>query len=136
MMPYKIAIINLWTKIKVISLSLLILPGLIGCYNSPYLGFNFSPSEIAQLKVSKDTDSQIYLQGKVVKIVKFLDSSAYLLEDTTGSIWVYTRQELPKIGNSILIQGQLQYQNIPIEDQELGEYYVIELKQIELDKPE
>ena len=137
MMPYKIPIINVLRKFKVISLSLLIVGGLIGCHNSTNLGFEFTVSKIALVKESNDTNSQIYLEGKVIKTAKFLDGGAYLLEDGTDEIWVYTQEELPMPGNSILIQGQLKFQSILTEDEELrqvGDFHVVELKQIELDK--
>ena len=115
----------------------LILGVLIGCAHLGNLGnlpINLRKRnvlEISDLQQKQDLDSTVYLQGKVVKIVPFLDSGAYQLEDDTGSIWVFTKNSLPAEGDRLVVKGEIQYQKITQPDRELGEFYLKEIEQLE-----
>lgn len=87
-------------------------------------------SPIAQLQKPQNSTSTVYLQGQVGYRAPFLGSGAYLLSDDTGSIWVITEQSLPKTGEMILIEGQVRYASIPVDEQDLGELIIIEVKQL------
>ncbi|PSO94765.1 MAG: hypothetical protein BRC46_04225 [Cyanobacteria bacterium QS_6_48_18] len=59
-----------------------------------------------------------------------MDSGAYYLQDTTGQIWVLTEESLPQEGDKVVVQGEVKYQSIPIDEQNMGEVYVREIKQL------
>ncbi|HEY9613432.1 hypothetical protein [Allocoleopsis sp.] len=105
--------------------------GLIGCSNSGLLGisgFNMGANAIKIRDISQNpnNDAIVYLQGQVTNRAPLLDSSAYQLKDATGSIWVFTNQNVPNLGDEVSIKGKLQFQSIPVGGQELGEVYVQE----------
>lgn len=101
--------------------------GLISCSFAP-LGGNVS--KIGDIQKRQKTDARVYLQGQVTNRAPFLTNGAYRLQDGSGAIWVIADQNLPNVGDELKIEGQLQYQSIPIGGQDLGEVYVLEQKQI------
>ncbi len=104
--------------------------GLIGCNPSSYLGFalpNPPLTPIADLK-PQTGNVIVYLKGKVGDRAPFLGSSAYQLQDSTGTIWIRTNQPPPKKGEEIVIRAQVEYQAIQVGNQALGEVYVVELE--------
>ena len=74
----------------------------------------------------------VYLTGKVSHTAPFVGNSAYKLQDDTGSVWVVTENSTPILGKVISIKGKIQYQSLPFAERELGDFYVIELEQLEL----
>lgn len=106
--------------------------GLVGCNHSDFLGlggFNLgnmrgNPTKISDIPQNVNVETIIYLQGQVTNRAPLLGSAAYQLKDTTGTIWVFTNQDLPNLGDQVSIKGKLQFQSIPIGVQELGEVYV------------
>ena len=104
------------------------LGGSIGCTQL----FNFfSTKEIAQIsqievKPEQNLDRSVSLQGTVSQRISFLDSGAYQLTDGTGTIWVFTKNDLPEEGEALAVKGKLRYKSIPIEDRDLGESYILE----------
>lgn len=109
-------------KLKYISLWGILLSSLIGCRTS-----SISIDRISERKIGKT----VYLTGKVVHLAPFVDNAAYQLEDTTGNIWVVTTEDPPQLGREISIKGKIQYQSLPFAQQEFGDYYLIELEQLE-----
>jgi hypothetical protein len=109
-----------FVRLKQISLGVTLLASLVGC-RSPLI----TVKESSQ-KVSKT----VYLTGKVVRLAPFLDSAAYQIEDGTGKIWVVTTQTLPPSNQQINIKGKIEYQSLPIAEQELGDFYVVELERL------
>jgi hypothetical protein len=103
-----------------------------GCDYLIHLGLA-SPQliEINRIAERKNKQTPIRVQGKVEKIVPLLNSSAYELKDLTGSIWIVTKNNLPKQGETITIEALPQYQNIIIGQENLGEFYLQEIKEIE-----
>jgi hypothetical protein len=104
---------------------------LIGCGSLNHLGIALSnppTNTIGELQPSSG-DITVNLQGKVIKVAPFLGSGAYQIQDNTGTIWVLTEKGLPQPGAEIAIQGQVKYQPIPIGRQEMGEMYILEMKQ-------
>ena len=106
-------------KLKQISLGSTLILSLFGC-RTPLI----TVENIAAKKVNKT----VYLQGKVVHIAPFLDNSAYQLEDSTGKIWVVTTENPPQLGKQIEVKGKIKYQSLPFAEQELGDFYVVELE--------
>ena len=90
-----------------------------------------SVSQIKDVQQQKRVDSKVYLKGKVANQAPFLEGGAYELQDNTGSIWVVTSRPLPNAGEERSIQGRLKYESIPVEGNELGEFFVLEEQQLE-----
>lgn len=109
-------------KFKYVSLWAVILGSLVSCQKSL-----ISIEEVAEKKTGKT----VYLTGKVVHLAPFVDNAAYQIEDATGKIWVVTPQTPPKIGQQINIKGKVEYQSLPFAEQELGDFYLVELEQLE-----
>ena len=110
--------------LKYISLWGILLSSLIGC--KPSL---ISVEQISQKRVSKTA----YLTGKVVHLAPLVDNTAYQIEDPTGRAWVVTTKESPILGQKISIKGKIEYQSLNFGEQELGDFYVVELEQLPLD---
>lgn len=110
-------------RLRQISLWIILLGTLFGCRTS-----SISVEDISQKKV----DKTVYLTGKVVHISPFIDYAAYQLEDATGKTWVVTAQKSPVLGQQINLKGKIKYQSFPFAEQELGDFYVVELEQLPL----
>jgi len=108
-------------KLKEISLAIALLASLFGCQ---------TPLIVVEEISAKKVDKTVYLTGKVVHQAPFLDNAAYQLEDDTGKIWVVTTQNPPRLNQKINIKGKIQYQSLPFAQQELGDFYVVELEQL------
>lgn len=92
--------------------------------------------EITVAEIPQQENGRIvYLTGKVTQSAPSLDSSAYQLNDRTGTVWVITQQQSPKLNRELTIKGEIQYQSVPIAEQEFGEFYVIELERLETARP-
>ncbi|WP_226883654.1 hypothetical protein [Allocoleopsis franciscana] len=131
---------SLWGGCKPLSRRVYLFPlcclvlgiGLVGCNHSDFLGlgsFNWgnmggNPTKISDIPQNPNVDTLVYLQGQVTNRAPLLSSGAYQLKDTTGTIWVFTNQTLPNVGDQVSIKGKVQFQSIPIGMQELGEVYV------------
>ena len=80
---------------------------------------------------SKEIDKTVYLAGNVVHVAPLVDRAAYQINDTTGTIWVITAQEPPKFGQQVNIKGKIQHQNLSFAGRQLGDFYVVELEQVD-----
>ena len=80
---------------------------------------------------SKKIDKTVYLSGNVVHVAPLVDRAAYQIEDATGTIWVVTAQEPPKHGQQINIKGKIQHQSLSFAERQLGDFYIVELEQLE-----
>lgn len=114
---------------------LLLVGGLIGCsaladlgIAVPYLGD--PPLSSVNELTGKKRGAIVYLQGIVRGYAPFLNGGAYPLQDKTGTIWIRTDSKPPEPGKEVVIKGKLDYQSIPVQSQELGEFYVVELEQL------
>lgn len=122
-------------KFSLGSLLLILTSGLLSCGNLPNSQFNlgFNTVKIADVQQKRQVDAEVYIQGKVENRAPFLGNAAYQLQDTTGSIWILTKQTLPQLGDDILVKGKVRYQSIKLKDlanQDLGEVYVDETEQL------
>ena len=105
---------------KHISLLTILLASLFGC-QAPVITVEQIPAK----KVGKT----VYLTGKMVRQAPFLNNAAYQLEDSTGKVWVVT-DKLPTSEQQINIKGKIQYQSLPFAEQELGDFYIVEIEQL------
>lgn len=106
--------------------------GLVSCSLASLgeLSMGGNVTKIGDIQQRRKTDDKVYLQGQVTNRAPFLTNGAYRLQDSSGAIWVIADQNLPQVGDELTIEGQVQYQSIPIGGQDLGEVYVLEQKQI------
>ncbi|MBW4536205.1 MAG: hypothetical protein KME09_19900 [Pleurocapsa minor HA4230-MV1] len=95
------------------------LASLVGC-RTPVITIKESPEKVGKT---------VYLTGKVVRLAPFLGNAAYQIEDATGKIWVVTTQ-IPQSNQQINIKGKVEYQSLPIAEQELGDFYLVELERL------
>ncbi|NJL53030.1 MAG: hypothetical protein HC930_14030 [Hydrococcus sp. SU_1_0] len=84
--------------------------------------------EVSPQKVGKT----VYVTGKVVHLAPFIDNGAYQMEDGTGKVWVVSTQTLPQGNQQIKIKGKIEYQSLPFAQQELGDFYLVELERLSL----
>ncbi len=122
-------------KFSLGSFLLILASGFLGCGNLPNSQFNlgFNTAKISDVQQKRQVDAEVYLQGKVENRAPFVGNAAYQLQDTTGSIWILTKQALPQLGDEILLKGKVRYQSIKLQDlagKDLGEVYVEETEQI------
>lgn len=134
-------------KYNYTNLSFLLLPfyfllftGLFSCSQIPDSLFrsdlqNVSVKKITDIKNPKQVNSTVYLKGNVGNQASFIGGGAYELQDTTGSIWILTKQPLPQKGDELIIQGKVEYQSMPLifaaGGKAVGEIYVQEQQQLE-----
>ena len=122
-----------WVQVCRASTVWLLLSGLIACSNlAESVGFDVS--QIGELQKNRAIDSSVYLKGKVDERAPFLGTGAYQLQDDTGSIWVFTKQPVPPLGEQLLIKGTVRYQQIQLKElagKDFGEVYVEEIEQLE-----
>ncbi|EAZ91163.1 DNA-binding protein [Crocosphaera chwakensis] len=115
----------------------LLVGGLLGCTPVNYLGLaQPSITPIGELSPQSSTERTseediIYLEGKVVDSAPFMESGSYQLEDQTGTVWVLTNGPLPQTGDRVQITGKVTYQSIPIDGQDVGELYILEVEKLE-----
>lgn len=118
----------------------LLVGGLIGCTPVNYLGLaqssitpigELSPQSSAEITSEDDI---IYLEGEVVDRAPFMDSGSYQLQDQTGTVWVLTNGPLPQTGDRVQITGKVTYQSIPINGQDMGELYILEVEKLEANR--
>lgn len=123
--------VKLQQALRIGTLSLM-LGGLFGCGSIAQSGFSLLPSrnfpitKIQELQEGKPNSSTVYLEGEVVKKAPFLGTGAYELKDSTGSIWVVTKEKIPNQQNKVLLKGKVLYKNISVGGTTLKEVYVEE----------
>ncbi len=94
---------------------------------------------IANLDSKRKLGAKVYVEGTIKNHAPFIGAAAYQLEDSTGSVWVFTTEALPEIGDDLLIRGKVEYESITVEEIEqvdIGDVYLEELERIEDTKEE
>lgn len=90
--------------------------GLVGC-NSLFNSYQ-NPFQIEEINNKKD-GRNVYVAGKVIRIIPLIKNGAYQLQDDTGKIWILTTNKLPSIGAKISVKGQIKYQKLPFSTKEI-----------------
>ena len=111
------------TTIKHISLWTPLLCSLVSC----------RASQISTQDLPSKIGKTVYLTGEVVHLAPLVERTAYQIKDATGKAWIVTANEAPIQGQQIDIKGTVQYQSLPFAEQELGNFYVVELERINPD---
>ncbi len=124
-------------RLYLIACNFFIVGGLMSCgeLGSSLNGINFrigaNVTNISNIK-SPHNQGTVYLQGQVTSIVPLSAPwQAYQMQDSSGKIWAITSQKGLQIKDKLLIKGFLRYQSIPVEAQELGDFYVEEQQRLE-----
>ena len=124
-------------KIYLLPVYFFFLGGLLSC-GLPQSGMNainFRPgvnvTNIRDIKLDREKEAIVYLQGKVVKQVPLLERQVYQLQDITGTVWVLTNQADLRLKDKVLIKGNIRYQSIPQAGKDFGEVFVLEQEQLE-----
>ncbi|MGK7933195.1 MAG: hypothetical protein AB4041_17430 [Microcystaceae cyanobacterium] len=120
-----------FSRYRSILLSLLLSVGLFGCNVIDRFSLAF-PNAINLNQLSETTEGTIiYIKGQVTDNVPLLGQGAYKLQDSTGNIWVITDKPLPDVGEEVMLKGQLEYKPISVSNQDLGEFYVLEIEKLQ-----
>ncbi|PMB51323.1 DNA-binding protein [Fischerella thermalis CCMEE 5201] len=112
-----------------LGLTYFLMAGLVSCSNFSFSGINAlgaNVTPIRELRSQPDSNTTVYIQGKVEKIAPLLKRRAYLVRDETGKIWAITNQTNLRVGDQVVIKGQIRYRSIPIAGREYGEVYIEE----------
>lgn len=125
-----------FAQLKIILL-ILLANGIISCnqITETAIKLNLNVSRIEKVQTKGKIDNQVYLKGTVESIAPFIETGAYELTDDTGSIWIFTTTELPKIGVEITVKGKIRYQSIVVPklgNQDVGDFYIEEIERIKL----
>lgn len=112
---------------------LLLVFGLASCSSLPIpslkagnLNIGSNVTQIAEIKPDTDEQITVYIQGKVERQVPLLERWAYQINDSTGKIWVISRQSDINEGDQVVFKGKVRYKSIPLANQEFGEVYIEE----------
>ena len=130
-----------WVKaFRTIPLWSILLGGLCSCGNltNAGLNFDFNTTKIAQIQEKQKLEAQVYLKGKVKNRAPFLGTAAYQIQDSTGMIWVVTKNTVPQPGEEIFIKGLVRHKSIKFKQlagQDLGEIYIEEIEKIKNTAP-
>ncbi len=114
----------------------LMMGGLCGCANLAKSRLSLLPrpdvpiTTIRNVQKSSPKSSTVYLEGEVGKQVPFLDSRAYELKDSTGSIWVVTKEKPPQPQDQVLLKAKVQHKNIRVGGKTVKEVYVEEQQRL------
>lgn len=89
------------------------------------MGVASSPiQEIGETKTEDNLTQSIIIKGKVEKSIPLLNSNAYKVRDASDSIWVVSGSQIFRVGEEVTIEGQLMYENIMIDNEDWGEFYL------------
>lgn len=112
-----------------------LLVGLIACTRPPQSSepsfrpeaalsvLDFGITKVSEVHKQK-THFTVHLQGKIGPQAPLLGQRAYELQDSTGSIWVVTREPIPASGTQVKVTGKVRYQQILLDGKDQGAVYV------------
>lgn len=97
----------------------------------PGLGWIEPVIPITRLSAQSNNDT-VFLEGQVSTVIPLLNQGLYQLTDTTGSVWVFTRDPVPVVGTVLRLEVTIHYEPILVQAQDLGEFYAQERRRIVL----
>ncbi|WP_414577294.1 hypothetical protein [Anabaena sp. CCY 9402-a] len=116
-----------------IGITLVLVVGLCSCaplnvsgLKGNKISFGSNVTAIQKIKATPDKQGTVYVQGKVERKVPLLKRWAYLINDATDQIWIVTNESNFQQGETVVMQGKLLYQSIPIAKKDFGEVYLEE----------
>lgn len=86
--------------------------------------------ELAEASVN----TTLHVEGEVMQQAPLLESSLYKISDGTHEVWIASQKAPPVVGESIRVRGVLQYESIPINGDDAGEFYLREKSRSVLNK--
>lgn len=89
--------------------------------------------KISEIQNQDQATETIKVEGIVKKIIPLLDRQGFEVKDKTGSIWVVTQGNIPKIGDLISVEGRLKYQEIVIGGEKHNEFYLESIEEVSTD---
>ena len=81
-------------------------------------------------EASQSGGSAVYLAGTVEQQLPLVGQGLYKLVDESGAIWVLSAASPPAVGSSLTVRATLQYEQILLRGQDIGEYYAEELERL------
>ncbi|MDT9188464.1 MULTISPECIES: hypothetical protein [Limnospira] len=122
-------------RFHILLILLSLTPGMIGCRQiiESTTQFTRQTTKIEAIAQQRQVGSKIYIEGTVANLAPFVGAGAYQLQDSTATIWVFTTQPLPSVGEQMLIRGQVNYEQITVEGLpglDIGDFYIQELERI------
>ncbi len=111
-----------------LSTSTLLVVGLVSCGSLASIGIEVI--NISDIRQKWNAYSTVYVQGNVGDRVQLLGSQVYEVEDSTGTIWVLTREPTPSQGDQVLIEAKVRHEDIFVNAQDFGEAYLVEEKRL------
>ena len=129
------------TKFVPIASVLLLTGGMVGCRQiaDSTAKLNLNTTKIEAIAQNRKVGAKVYLRGTVENRAPFLGAGAYQLSDRTGTVWVFTTDPLPPLGEKMLLRGRVQYEAIEVsgsENLDIGDFYIEELERITEEQPE
>jgi hypothetical protein len=125
------------------ALVLILISGSWGCetitQSTTQLQRRLRTTRIANLQHKRKVGAKVYVKGTIESHAPFIGAAAYQLQDSTGTVWVFTTKTLPQIGEEVLIRGKVEYESITLEEMkaiDIGDVYLKELERIEEEKEE
>lgn len=88
-------------------------------------------SNIGDLHNPSGQTSTVVLKGKVSNRIPLVGGTAYELQDSSGQVWVVTKDAAPNQGDEVMIKGVLRYQSIRFNGKEQGSLYVEQQEQMQ-----
>lgn len=80
--------------------------------------------------VSQNQPSPVYLEGTVEQQLPLVGQGLYELVDESGAIWVLSSEAPPAVGTTLAIRATLQYEQILLQGQDIGQHYAEELERL------
>ncbi|MFQ4139708.1 hypothetical protein PGN35_025690 [Nodosilinea sp. PGN35] len=77
----------------------------------------------------------VYLAGTVGRHLPLVGQGLYELSDDSGSIWVLSAAAPPPTGAPLTLRAVIQYEQILLSGQDIGEYYAEELERLPQESP-
>lgn len=111
-----------------LSTSTLLVVGLVSCGSLASLGTEVI--NIGDIHQKWNAYSTVRVQGNVGDRVPLVGSQVYEVEDSTGTIWVLTKEPAPNQGDQVLIEAKVRHEDILVNAQDFGEAYLIEEKRL------
>jgi hypothetical protein len=120
---------------------LLLAGGMVGCRQiaDSTAKLNLNTTKIEAIAQNRKVGAKVYLRGTVENRAPFLGAGAYKLADRTGTVWVFTTEPLPPVGEKMLLRGRVNYEAIEVsgaEQLDIGDFYIEELERITEEQPE
>lgn len=72
----------------------------------------------------------VYLAGEVDRHLPLVGQGLYQLVDDSGSIWVISAESPPPVGTVLTVRATIQYEQILLRGQDIGEHYAEELERL------